>query len=143
MSRKGDASVVVPADAAAQQPDSRLPHAGRRRPEATQQLAGLSAVQGLGAQGGARGRLAPQRVEDDEDGEHGGGDDEPADHDGRDDAVAHCPVTLNAICDPGGPQGCPDHLWQEERQAYVQQLGHGFPRSWITDGPFHADTHDG
>ena len=70
--------MVVPADAAAQQPDSCLPHAGRRRPEATQQLAGLSAVQGLGAQGGARGRLAPQRVEDDEDGEHGGGDDEPA-----------------------------------------------------------------
>lgn len=70
--------MVVQADAAAQQPDSRLPHAGRRRPEATQQLAGLSAVQGLGAQGGARGRLAPQRVEDDEDGEHGGGDDEPA-----------------------------------------------------------------
>ena len=70
--------MVVPADAAAQQPDSRLPHAGRRRPEATQQLAGLAAVQGLGAQGGARGRLAPQRVEDDEDGEHGGGDDEPA-----------------------------------------------------------------
>ena len=70
--------MVVPADAAAQQPDSRLPHAGRRRPEATQQLAGLAAVQGLGAQGGARGRLAPQRVEDDEDGEHGGDDDEPA-----------------------------------------------------------------
>ena len=63
------------------------------------------------------------------------GDRTSPDHDGGDDAVAHSPVTLNTVRDPGGPQGRPDHLWQEERQAHVEQLGHGLPRSRITDGP--------
>ena len=68
-------------------------------------------------------------------GEPAGGDGTSPDHDGCNDAVAHSPVTLNAVRDPGGPQGRPDHLWQEERQAHVEQLGHGLPRSRITDGP--------
>lgn len=68
-----------------------------------------------------------------------GGDGTSPDHNGRDDAIAHNPVTLNAVRDPGGPQGRPDHLWQEERQAHIEQLGHGFPRSRVTDGPWNTE----
>ena len=61
------------------------------------------------------------------------------DCDSRNDAIPHRPVTLNTVLYPGGPQGRPDHLWQKECQAHVEQLRHGFPWSRITNGPWNTE----
>lgn len=100
-------------------------------------------VQVVGASRGIRSHLPPQWVKDDDNGNHSGDNDNPADNDSGNDAIHNRLVTLNVVCYPGGPQRSPAHLWQKERQADVKQLSHGFPRSRVTDGSFHADTYDG
>lgn len=70
--------MVVFPDAAAQELNSRFPHARGRRLEAVQELAGLGTVQVAGTCRGIRSQLPPERVKDDHDGDQGGGDDDPA-----------------------------------------------------------------